>query len=157
MDTNPDRLLTLDEAAAALGISKDAARKRLRRGTLTGQVVNGRWLVRLPTVLPTVPAVPQAPAELSALLLSLHALAEQQARRLEQIEQQIAQIALQIDRQAEQSNDAIRTQSEQQSGPPVPSVPGDGLDGTGDKRDRTGVLPVLSRPGQPWWRWLWPW
>jgi hypothetical protein len=40
--------LDLDGAAARLGISREAVRKRLQRGTLKGRRVNGRWSVELP-------------------------------------------------------------------------------------------------------------
>jgi len=36
------------EAAEALNISRDAVRGRLRRGTLEGEKVDGRWRVNLP-------------------------------------------------------------------------------------------------------------
>ena len=45
----PDAAWTdLATAAARLGISPDAARKRLERGTLRGEKRTGRWLVWLP-------------------------------------------------------------------------------------------------------------
>jgi hypothetical protein len=37
----------LADAARMLGISPDAARKRLERGTLRGHKVGGRWIVSL--------------------------------------------------------------------------------------------------------------
>jgi hypothetical protein len=40
--------LTLADAAVRLGISLDAARKRLKRGTLQGEKRQGRWIVWLP-------------------------------------------------------------------------------------------------------------
>ncbi len=46
--TPPDAApLSLADAAVRLGISPDAARKRLERGTLRGEKRNGRWLVSL--------------------------------------------------------------------------------------------------------------
>src|SRR4051794_25094160 len=46
--TPPDAMpLTLTDAAVRLGISPDAARKRLERGTLRGEERQGRWLVYL--------------------------------------------------------------------------------------------------------------
>jgi hypothetical protein len=39
--------VSLSDAAVRLGISPDAARKRLERGTLRGEKQNGRWLVYL--------------------------------------------------------------------------------------------------------------
>ena len=47
MDKRPDGGLTLAEAAVALGISSEAVRKRLKRGGLAGQQVDGRWYVTL--------------------------------------------------------------------------------------------------------------
>ena len=44
----PDaEMVTLAEAAVRLGISPDAARKRLERGTLHGEKRGGRWRVFL--------------------------------------------------------------------------------------------------------------
>jgi len=46
--TPPDAApLSLADAAVRLGISPDAARKRLERGTLRGEKRNGRWQVSL--------------------------------------------------------------------------------------------------------------
>jgi predicted DNA-binding protein (UPF0251 family) len=39
--------LDMDEAAARLGISQEAVRKRLERGTLKGRKVNGQWYIEL--------------------------------------------------------------------------------------------------------------
>jgi len=39
---------SLTEAAVRLGVSPEAVRSRLRRGTLEGERVNGSWRVRLP-------------------------------------------------------------------------------------------------------------
>ena len=39
--------LDMDGAAARLGISREAVRKRLERGTLKGKKVNGRWSIDL--------------------------------------------------------------------------------------------------------------
>jgi hypothetical protein len=48
MSNQPDATWTpLDAAAARLGISPDAARKRLERGTLRGEKRGGRWHVFL--------------------------------------------------------------------------------------------------------------
>ena len=38
--------MALDEAAAALGISREAVRLRIRRGTLPGERIGGHWYVR---------------------------------------------------------------------------------------------------------------
>src|SRR5215218_4791466 len=51
--TPPDATGTpLDAAASALGISPDAARKRLERGTLRGEKRHGRWYVELASAPP---------------------------------------------------------------------------------------------------------
>ena len=39
--------LDMDAAAAQLGISREAVRKRLERGTLKGRRVNGEWVIDL--------------------------------------------------------------------------------------------------------------
>ena len=49
MDTQPDVYADLTEASQILGLSHEAIRKRLHRGTLEGCKVDGRWMVRLPT------------------------------------------------------------------------------------------------------------
>jgi len=41
--------VTVSEAAAVLGISPDAVRGRLQRGTLAGEKVKGTWHISLPT------------------------------------------------------------------------------------------------------------
>jgi hypothetical protein len=41
-------MLDIEAAAAYLGISPDAVRKRLQRGTLAGRKIRGRWLIILP-------------------------------------------------------------------------------------------------------------
>jgi hypothetical protein len=38
----------MDAAAARLGISREAVRKRLERGTLKGRKINGQWSIELP-------------------------------------------------------------------------------------------------------------
>jgi hypothetical protein len=48
-DHPPDPVpATLDEAATTLGISPNAVRQRLKRGTLTGEKTAGGWVVWLP-------------------------------------------------------------------------------------------------------------
>jgi predicted ArsR family transcriptional regulator len=42
--------ISLDEAAAALGLSREALRKRLQRGTVAGFVYKGAWRVDLDSV-----------------------------------------------------------------------------------------------------------
>ena len=46
--TNRRPTVTVSEAAAALGISPDAVRGRLQRGTLEGEKVKGTWHIFLP-------------------------------------------------------------------------------------------------------------
>lgn len=50
-----DRTPTVDvaEAARRLGVTPDAVRARLHRGTLDGEKVDGAWRVRLPAEEPT--------------------------------------------------------------------------------------------------------
>jgi hypothetical protein len=42
--------VTLDEAAARLGLSRAAVRKRAQRGTLSARKVDGQWVVFLPDI-----------------------------------------------------------------------------------------------------------
>jgi hypothetical protein len=51
--TNRRLTVTVSEAAAALGISPDAVRGRLQRGSLEGEKIKGTWHITLPT--PSVP------------------------------------------------------------------------------------------------------
>lgn len=53
-DTSRDSLPTFSvvEVAAILGISKDAVRARLHRGTLEGRKIEGAWRIRLPDDVP---------------------------------------------------------------------------------------------------------
>lgn len=50
------RLLSVAEAAAALGVSTDAIRKRLARGTIEGEKVDGQWQVFVPVDAPDTDA-----------------------------------------------------------------------------------------------------
>ena len=53
--------LPLDEAAAALGISVNAVRQRIKRGTLLGVKSAAGWAVWLPTNQPTTPTIGRQP------------------------------------------------------------------------------------------------
>jgi hypothetical protein len=46
--TRQDATVTVIDAARILGVSTDAVRARLRRGTLEGEKIEGEWHVRLP-------------------------------------------------------------------------------------------------------------
>lgn len=52
------RSLSVAEAAAALGVSTDAVRKRLTRGTIEGEKIDGQWHVILPDDAPNTDASP---------------------------------------------------------------------------------------------------
>lgn len=61
MDTATDRGLTIKEAAARLGITDVAVRKRLVRGKLPGHKdETGQWFVHLPDHLPEAEKKPAA-------------------------------------------------------------------------------------------------
>ena len=49
--------VTIDEAAAVLGITANAVRQRLKRGTLAGEKTLRGWVVWLPTDQPTTEPV----------------------------------------------------------------------------------------------------
>ncbi len=54
-DHPPDPVpATLEEAAVTLGITSNAVRQRLKRGTLTGEKTAGGWVVWLPTDQTTI-------------------------------------------------------------------------------------------------------
>ena len=55
-DTGQDTL-ELADASTRLGISKEALRKRVQRGTVKGHKVDGRWHVVLPGARPVQDAV----------------------------------------------------------------------------------------------------
>lgn len=60
---DPDRLLTVAEAAERLGITSDALRAKIRRGTVEAQRDNrGRWRVRLSDAAATVDERPSRPS-----------------------------------------------------------------------------------------------
>ena len=58
--------LTIDQAAAELGLSREAVRHRVRRGTLAGERVNGQWRVHIgrprPARRPTTERPDERPA-----------------------------------------------------------------------------------------------
>ncbi len=56
----PTDHLTLEQAAIALGISREAVRLRIRRGTLAGERIDGRWFVSLLGQSPTDRATDRA-------------------------------------------------------------------------------------------------
>lgn len=70
--SNHRREVSLREAAEYLGITKPAALKRLRRGTLEGVKVDGEWRIRLPegetVVTPSLPAVTPVTPEVAGLV-----------------------------------------------------------------------------------------
>ena len=56
-----ERTVSVTEAATALGVSNDAIRKRLSRGTIAGEKVAGQWRVIMPDTVPDVSHTPGAP------------------------------------------------------------------------------------------------
>ena len=53
--------VSVEAAAIALGISANAVRQRIKRGTLTGHRTPAGWVVALPTDQPTTPFVGRSP------------------------------------------------------------------------------------------------
>ena len=65
--------LPLEEAAARLGITPEALRKRLQRGkTITGYQRGGRWFAVLPIELPPVPEATTEPRQDAADAVAGH-------------------------------------------------------------------------------------
>jgi hypothetical protein len=52
----PDTLVTIGDAARRLGLSNDAVRRRIHRGLLTGEKINGEWHLDA-SQLPPLPGV----------------------------------------------------------------------------------------------------
>ena len=55
--------LTIDQAATALGLSREAVRHRVRRGTLAGERVNGQWRVHIDRTRPARRPADERPGE----------------------------------------------------------------------------------------------
>jgi len=57
--TSPDKLLSVREAASALGLSAHAVRKRIQRNTLRAFKVDGQWYIRLDATADETTRVPR--------------------------------------------------------------------------------------------------
>jgi len=63
-DHTPDPVPgTVEDAAIALGITANAVRQRMKRGTLAGEKTAGGWVVWLPTDQATTPLVGRSPTD----------------------------------------------------------------------------------------------
>lgn len=136
----PERILSLKEAAAILGVSSEAVRQRVRRGTLPGSKVQSAtgpmWVVPASAVhalavhphpLASAPSTPDvAPQGLAALepTSALLDRLEFQAERIGRLEAELAAVRAE--------RDALQALSGPRHGPPTPD-------------------PVPSAH-RPWWR-----
>ena len=88
---NVDRdLLPMREAAAVLGVTQDAIRARIRRGTIEARKESGRWMVAVPVAVQdaardTTATDVDAAARIAALEADAAALREQVAGQRELI------------------------------------------------------------------------
>ena len=145
MDSDQANGLPLAEAARRLGISENALRKRVRRGTVAAaKGADGRWYVYLPTdtgqAIGQATATPsgQAPDALTdALRQEVEWLREQLSRKDQTIVALAARVADLADR--------------------IPAL-GAGADTTTTRQDAPGAT-ERREPGQdaplPWWRRWW--
>jgi len=140
MTTNHDANLdgvTIAEAARRLGISQDAVRQRIKRGTLSTYKVGNRRYVVLPPDLdadpnaPTTAGRPDHDADRDALIAQLRSEIAYLRERIERQEQIIAGL---VQRMPPALPD--RTATDQPTDPPHPT-------------------PEPQKP--PLWRRLWPW
>ena len=93
----PDRphdRLTLDEAAAILGVNREAVRSRVRRGSLSGEKIAGVWYVSLAGQVATGrPADrPPRPGPRNELVATLQAEVEDLRRRLDRSQEAEAEL-----------------------------------------------------------------
>jgi hypothetical protein len=105
-----DRVVTVPEAAALLGVSVDGVRKRLARGKLAGVKIDGAWLVQLDRTPVSVsrPASKRTPSTAEMLV----ALTAEIARLREDVRQQGALLS-----SATTALEALRL------APPAPAAP----------------------------------
>jgi excisionase family DNA binding protein len=101
MDMASDRGLTIKEAAARLGITDVAVRKRLIRGKLPGyKDETGQWFVHLPDDLP-----PVDPAKATGTALSTDPGSRQVIARLED---EVRYLRDELRRERENRNEELR-------------------------------------------------
>jgi len=157
--TTPPSGVSLDEAAAQLGISRDAVRLRIRRGSLNATRVNGRWVVDLNgrdgDVVRTLPVAndrvrPLVEAELAQLRLE-----RDHARELlTRVEAEQERTVKQLDTLAEEVRQAAveRAELRRLLAEAIRSLPAPSFTMTPEK---TGSPPMdmetTAKPPRPWW------
>jgi hypothetical protein len=176
--TGGDFVVSVADAAAALGISEGAVRKRIERGQLAGRKVHGQWRVVLNATdvtrrdatdttrhdeAPPVAVSPAATAQLAAIRDEwLQPLVEQlkgQAEEIGRLEERLITTLRERDA-LKAENDALRAAHDQRSG----AVAGHGeasatMRGVDDSPASAPQRPVQratadsARHGR-WWRWL---
>jgi excisionase family DNA binding protein len=130
--------VTTKEAAEALGISIEAVRKRIERGQLGHERVDGRVYVYLD--VDQTESGPDVEVESTALISEMNARIELLERQLEQANERDREnrrlLAAALERIPPQLEPPAETPSDERESP-VPKTEGDS--------------PTLERPS-PWWR-----
>jgi excisionase family DNA binding protein len=123
--------LTVGEAADALGISQDAVRMRIKRGTLEAERDGRRLFVLLDSVGSDVGSQPDSSALISRLEDEVRFLREELARK-DAILLRMAESVPQIE---------------------APSEPREAAESATEGVSDSGVSPGQERPSErPWWR-----
>jgi len=140
--------VTVSEAAAVLGISPDAVRGRLQRGTLAGEKVKGTWHIFLPT--PSEPTGDQQAIDgpppgyqRDALVAHLEGEVTYLRERLEEADRQRGYLQQQLEQERQRADvlQALGTGTTPDTSPEAPGSP------QTNEPAPTGVL--------AWWRRLW--
>jgi len=162
MNTTPDRLVTLDQAAAVLGVSRRTIERRLAKSELNGKRDGKTWLVELPKLLPAENDTLRARVvELSDKVGQLTAEREQLSRSLSEAQDErhrLREQLIQVTNEREElSQQARRLDSEA-------AVLRAQLEAVTGERDylrqahaasltlSTRLLPERTESNRPWWR-----
>jgi hypothetical protein len=146
--TNRRPTVTVSEAAAVLGISPDAVRGRLQRGTLEGEKVKGTWHISLPT--PSEPtgdqqAIDGSPTghQQDALVAHLEGEVTYLRERLEEADRQRGYLQQQLEQERQRADvlQALGTGTTSDTSPEAVGVP------ETNESAPTGIW--------TWWRRLW--
>jgi hypothetical protein len=137
--------VTVGEAAVLLGLSTDAVRSRLNRGTLDGRKDAGGWVVFLPRPSPTVEQpspTGHRPSSDRDAIAAYEALAETQRAEIDFLRDQLAQRSRDLAAERERF-DVLHREALGR----IPAL------STG--RDATTEQGPAEHQPRPWWRRLW--
>jgi len=132
-----DEILDVSAAAARLGISPDGVRKRIQRGTLRGQKVEGVWRVILPAVESPVGSDRTDRLSRTVSDSMIAQLLAERAQMLETISSQARTI------------EALSTRPELPAGTTVPTVGPIGPEPVSAVADTEGSSPIGDTPTTP--------